>query len=174
MENHLQILEKTHFQALKKNNMIFLRILVVSIILILNSCMLGPEYKLSESEQNAISLIEDDCGCVVRVHGDVDELPEEEKKGCFTISLRFNKSNINFCKDFDSIQLMTKSEEYLLIFNSMGDKFKENHTSIVFDFYSSIYPNERMEVVNCEKRFVYSLDSLKLIKTKFRETEAWD
>lgn len=130
---------------------------IASFLTILHSCMIGPQYKLSEKEEEAIRIIERDCFCDVRTEGDADDVPDEGKTKKIWLSLEYSKENLN-CDNLDSLK--TKSRYYSELFYRKGDKFKEYHDTIVIHFTSS-HMSGRGQYIDCDEHFSYPLDSLK-------------
>lgn len=122
-----------------------------------HSCMIGPQYKLSKKEEEAIKIIEKDCCCNVRIEGDADYMPDEGKTKSFRLSLKYSNENLN-CDNVDSLK--TKSRYYSELFYRKGDKFKKHHDTIVVLFISS-HMNGGGEFVDCYELFNYRVDSFK-------------
>lgn len=148
---HIQV--NQNFRTMKKAFSVY----VVFFVAIIHSCMIGPQYKLSEKEEEAISIIEKDCSCNVRIEGDADYIPNEEKTKSFWLSLKYSKENLN-CGNLDSLKV--KSKYYSELFYRKADKFEEYHDTIAILFISS-HISGGGEFIDCWERFSYPLDSLK-------------
>lgn len=148
---HIQV--NQNFRTMTKT---FLICILFSLTIV-HSCMIGPQYKLSEREEEAIRIIEKDCSCNVRIEGDPDYMPNEEKTKSFWLSLKYSKENLN-CGNLDSLKV--KSKYYSKLFYRKADKFKKYHDTISILFISSNISGGG-EFVDCWERFSYPLDSLK-------------
>lgn len=128
---------------------------IVFFVAFLHSCMIAPQYKLSEKEEEVIRIIERDCVCVVRTEGDAEDVPDEGKTKKIWLSLEYSQENLN-CDNLDSLK--TKSKYYSELFYRKGDKFKGYHDTIVIHFTSS-HMSGRGQYIDCDEYFSYPLDS---------------
>ncbi len=117
--------------------------------------------KLTEKEEAAIAMLEDDCQCEVELQYSYDHrhhLPSDSLE--MTLTFNYSESEINHCF-ISEHDIRKKSREYLRVFSEAFD-LPEGYKSVWINFYAADM-GHRSESPYCDRAYNYHLSTKKMI-----------
>lgn len=133
---------------------------LIMIFILLSGCISSLEV----SQNKVRKKLSKECDCEVQLYPDPGvELYKDSAQG-FDVSLNFSKSKRDLCQESNE-QFNILAKQYMKItFEELfkHKEFRKGYNRIGIEFFTSIHPNERREIVDCSQRKIFYFDSIPL------------